>query len=341
MKKFMAVLPAAASLLGIGIAQAEPVAKLYGVMDMGAQYQNTADGDSVKMVSGGLFATVFGIQGGEDLGNDLRVNFQLEQGFSGTDGSAISATSAFNRLAWVGLSGTYGELRVGRQKKPEYLFLNGLVDPVAAKSIASPMNNFNTFSVRSNNAITYILPDIHGLTGQVMVGLRDEKTSPDNGLQFYNVAARYVFGAYEFGAGYEQQDNATDTSTKTVVRLLGAYRHGPVRYYLSYNTESQSDRSEKRNIYGAAAGYAINPKNQLALMYGYAQDRTGQGNNAQQVGAIYQHFLSKSTILYGAVALIDNKNQAAYTANGTEYTGPDVEPGSFVRGIDLGITFKF
>jgi predicted porin len=76
-------------------------------------------------------------------------------------------------------------------------------------------------------------------------------------------------------------------------------------------------------------------------MYGYAHDRTGQGNNAQQVGLTYEYFLSKATTLYAATGFIQNRNEADFTLNGTSYAGVTVAPGSNTRGVTLGMVHSF
>ncbi|WP_250502490.1 porin [Caballeronia sp. AZ7_KS35] len=322
-------------------AHAQSSVTLYGIVDNGIEYQNGGQGSAVRAVSSGLFATVYGLRGSEDIGGGYRVNFQLEQGFSGVTGAATDPTAAWNRLAWLGMTGPFGELRVGRQKKPEYLFLNGEIDPTAVKSIASPINNFQDVTVRASNAIAYLAPTIYGFTAQAMISLRDQTTKPSNGLRFYNVVARYVNGPFRVSAGYESQGNATGSSVQKVWRAAAGYRAGNLRLYLAYQSERQTDNSEKRDIYEASTSYQLDPFNLVSVMYGYAHDRAAQGKNAQQIGLTYEYFLSKATNLYVAAGLIDNHGKADYTLDGTQYSGIPTAPGAYARGVVLGMTHKF
>ncbi|WP_284508355.1 porin [Caballeronia sp. NCTM5] len=322
-------------------AQAQSSLTLYGIVDNGIEFQNGGQGSVGRAVSSGLFATVYGLRGSEDIGGGYRVNFQLEQGFSGVTGAATDPTAAWNRLAWVGMSGPFGELRIGRQKKPEYLFLNGEIDPTAVKSIASPINNFQDVTVRASNAIAYFAPTIYGLSAQAMISLRDQTMKPSNGLHFYNVVARYVNGPVRLSAGYESQGNPTGSSVQKVWRAAAGYRAGNLRMYLAYQSERQTDNSEERDIYEASMSYLLDPFNLLSVMYGYAHDRAGQGKDAQQIGLTYEYFLSKATSLYAAAGLIDNHGQANYTLDGTQYSGISTAPGAYARGIVLGMTHKF
>jgi predicted porin len=76
-------------------------------------------------------------------------------------------------------------------------------------------------------------------------------------------------------------------------------------------------------------------------MFGYAHDRLGQGNNAQQIGVTYSYSLSKRSTLYGSAGFIQNRNQAKFTLNGTGYTGLAVAPGTDSRGVVVGMVHRF
>jgi predicted porin len=341
MKKQLVFLSGIASACVLHAAYAQSSVTLYGVIDNGIEYQSGGNGGVVRASSGGLDATVYGLTGTEDIGGGVHINFKLEQGFSAFTGAASVASDAFNRLAWVGVSGDFGEFRFGRQKKPEYLFLNNEMDAIGVQSIGSPINNFNSETVRASNAIAYLAPTFYGLTAQFMVSMRDSTTKPSNGIQFYNVAVRYVNGPFHAAAGYEQQGAADGTSLQRILRAVTSYKLGSARFFLAYQSERQTDNSENLRIYSASASYSFSPADRLSLMYGFAHDRTGMGNNAQQIGLTYAYYLSKSTILYTSAGFIQNRNKANFTLNGTEYSGIDVVPGSNARGAIVGVIHKF
>jgi len=67
---------------------------LYGVVDLGLKYshvdadQSGVDAvDKLEMKSGSQSGSRFGIKGAEDVGNGLKVGFQLENGFDADTGS--------------------------------------------------------------------------------------------------------------------------------------------------------------------------------------------------------------------------------------------------------------
>ncbi|WP_144139627.1 porin [Paraburkholderia sp. BCC1884] len=341
MKKLLALAAGVASSCVFNAAYAQSSVTLYGIIDNGLEYQNAGAGAVVRAVSGGLFASRYGLKGSEDIGGGLRINFQLEQGFSGVTGAASNSAAAFNRQAWVGVSGNFGEARFGLQNTPQYIFMNPELDPVAVMSIGSPMNNFNSLTVRVNNAISYFTPTVYGLSAQFMVAMRDTTTRPTNGIQFYNAAARYVNGQFRAAAAYEQAANATGTSILRIFNAGTSMGVGAARFYLAYHTERQTDNSVKRDVYEVSGSYSFTPADQLSLMYGYAHDREGQGNNAQQVGLTYSYSLSKRTTLYGSAGFIQNRHQAHFTLNGTGYAGIAVAPGADTRGVTIGLLHRF
>lgn len=329
----------AASACAGGAADAQVSVTPYGTIDNAMEYQNGGAGSVTRAVSSALFATVYGFKGSENLGSGVRINFQLEDGFDATTGAASDSSAAFNRLAWIGVSGSFGELRVGRQKKPQYLLLNNETDPTGVRSIASPMNNFGDDSVRSSNAIAYFTPPLYGFTEQFMVALREEENQPT--LLSWNAVVRYVNGPFRAVAGYEKTGKAALTLEQKVLRTVASYGIGNARLYLAYQREERNDASEKLQIYEASGSWRFHPANQVSLLYGYARDRSGKGNDARQLGLLYEYTLSKRTLLYSASGLIQNRNQAQYTLDGTQYSGIPGAPGANVRGINLGISHKF
>lgn len=339
---------------------AQSTVTLYGVLDNGFAYQNAGNGNSaIKAVPGGLFATRYGLKGSEDIGGGLHVNFQLEQAFSGQTGAATDPTKAFNRLAYVGMSGGFGEVRFGLQNTPQYDVLQAAMDPSWVKSIASPMNNFNALIIRANNGISYYTPTFGGLNAKFMVALRDGTTSTGNGIGLYNVVVQYINGPLNVAAGYERGDEpavgaggsynlagGASAGTGAVLSVFNAgasYAVGANRIWLAYHTENLTNtpQYQQHDVYQISDSYQIDPFALLSVMYGYLHDRTGKGNNAQELGVLFEYSLSKATELYTAAGFIQNKNQAAYTLSGTAYSGLAVTPGTNNRGIGVGLVHKF
>lgn len=148
-----AALAASAPLL----ASAQSVT-LYGVVDTGVEWVNNvgaAKSSLVRMPN--LTATVpsrWGMRGTEALGGDLKAAFVLESGFAPDSGVANQGGRLFGRQAWVGLSGKWGQVSVGRQYT--MLFWSNLEADMLGPNIygSSSLDSYLP-NARADNAIAY------------------------------------------------------------------------------------------------------------------------------------------------------------------------------------------
>jgi len=129
-----------------------------------------------------------------------------------------------------------------------------------------------------------------------------------------------------------------------VFNAAASYAIGANRIWLAYHTENLTNtpKYKQHDVYQISDSYQFSPFALISLMYGYVHDRTGAGNNAQQLGLLFEYYLSKSTELYTAAGFIQNRNHASYTLSGTAYSGLTVPPGTDdTRGIGVGLVHKF
>ena len=97
---------------------------MYGKVDTGLRYQTNeittgvealnTDEDTFSMENGLNSASRFGVKGTEDLGNGLKVGFQLENGFKSDSGEFKTGGKLFDRQATVSLYSDFGTLTMGR-----------------------------------------------------------------------------------------------------------------------------------------------------------------------------------------------------------------------------------
>ena len=77
--------------LASSAAFAQTNVQIYGIVDAAMAYVNNSQGrDGFAVQSGVLAGNRIGFKGTEDLGNGLKANFVLEQGFNLNDGSQAS-----------------------------------------------------------------------------------------------------------------------------------------------------------------------------------------------------------------------------------------------------------
>src|SRR5450830_1886464 len=130
MKKTLIAL---AALAVVSAASAQSTVTLYGVVDMAIASQKDTNSlgtngvatetQKVGVDQGILSRSRIGFKGTEDLGGGLKADFVLEYGVNPDE----AATAMFNRQSYVGLSGGFGAVTIGRQYTP-YHIVQGAVD---------------------------------------------------------------------------------------------------------------------------------------------------------------------------------------------------------------------
>jgi predicted porin len=114
-------------------ANAQSSVTLYGAIDTGLLYQSTSaayfsprlpnSGSVFAAKDGGLYGSIWGLKGSEDIGSGYKVNFELQGVFVSTNGKlglsdTPGASAIFNQQASVGVSGPFGRIDAGRQFVP-------------------------------------------------------------------------------------------------------------------------------------------------------------------------------------------------------------------------------
>lgn len=178
MKKIVA---AAAGVLFCQLAAAQSSVTLYGLMSVGIEYVNAEKGHSnIKMLSGTMQNSRWGLKILEDLGGGYAVIAQLENGFDITSGAFQQGGRMFGRQAFLGLSSNqFGSITLGRQYDLFWDDLQQFEAATASHSLAVHIgDNDNAFGgFRYNNSVKYVSPDFHGLSVQGLYALSNQAGS--------------------------------------------------------------------------------------------------------------------------------------------------------------------
>jgi predicted porin len=193
---------------------------LYGIVDNGFSYASsqtslgsTSGGRSaIKMASGIWNGSRFGLKGTEDLGGGFQTVFQIENGFSSTNGALATNGLIFNRQAFVGVnSKSLGSLTMGRQY-PSYYQLFQPFGPTfwSTGSIAAHPGDIDGLDsvYRANNTLLYVSPSFAGFkySGSYSLGGVPEST---NRGSTWSLAAQYLQGPVGFGVAFSRINNST------------------------------------------------------------------------------------------------------------------------------------
>lgn len=315
-----------------GMASAQSTVTIYGLLDAYVGSVKTGGGTpaSVRQTavnSGGIQTSRFGLKGTEDLGGGLKANFQLESGFNLDTGAAsaytnpftgASSASVFSRQSWVGLSGGFGELKVGKMWTP-YDDLVGSGMSAFNANVFVPSANVwsssNTYNDRPGNSIYYATPDFGGFTGAAMYSFGENKTPAVKAGKIASFNVAYNGGPLFVGLAYQTEKANGSAVTTKFTQLNGSYDFGVAKLLASYgNVKNGTDVSgvaaPRVKEYQIGADFPVTGA--FTLSGGYARSKsTGLPVEIKHTGygLMGLYAMSKRTNLY--VGAQFNKQQSA------------------------------
>ncbi len=308
MKKSLIAL---AALAAVGAASAQSTVTLYGRVDasIGAS-KNTVTNVSTSQVfngsAGGLTGSRWGMRGTEDLGGGLKAVFQLENRLSVDDGND---TGGFQGDAFVGLSGDFGTVHLGRT----YTAFDGVKAVSVGSSVfdsAFTPNALPAYAVRAANQVKYVSPSYSGFTATVTSGLRESTLATAKNTN--GVALAYSAGPLTLAAG-AQKDAAGENRG-----LTGAYNLGVASVSVGYSTLNGANNGNDSKGINLGVNVPMGAFN-FSVGYGSGDTETNAGAKVSEysgvgLGATYS--MSKRTRLYAGL-----KNENTENAAGTKLTG--------------------
>jgi predicted porin len=340
---------AAAALVACGAAHAQSSVTVYGVLDAGIRYSSglglsttsspsPSAGNTAAMESGVDRSGRLGFRGQEDLGDGLKALFTMESELyvnngtvnpnTGTakDTTATTANKLFNRQEYVGLSGKFGTVLLGRQQSAirdiidnidavggrfssfnpnlQYTTLNssGLVS--SATTYYGTGNPGNDSMMRQDNMVKYIA-DVGPVQGTLIYSAGGVSGST-GAASSTEAALRYRDGPLSLAAAYQNMNNSDDTLKLKAYTAGGRYTIGDWQIAANYGS-NKADRTLttqiKTDIYSLGTTYAATQKIDLTIGY-YHVKREWDGPaakpeaNIKRVLAYAEYKLSKRTLAY-------------------------------------------
>jgi len=258
MKKSLIALAALASISAFA-QTAAPAVTVYGLIDISYSKVSTAD-DGLLLNDKNSTSRV-GLKGSSDVGGGMKANFNLESGGILVSGrsittnttttstlanNAVTSTSTststqaalFDRQAWAGLSGSFGEVRAGTQDPVGFQTNIGFdLNGAANDSQAAFLAGVPTLGNGGKTLAQYISPDFGGLKVQLgYMPKGDNKALVDaNGKASYAAGVSYVRGPLALAAAYESA--STDTVGQTGNNwssVSGSYDFGVAKLVATY-----------------------------------------------------------------------------------------------------------
>lgn len=316
-----------AALACLGAAHAQSSVQLTGLVDMYVGSMKLAGQDRTSIAeSGGLSTSWWGVQGTEDLGGGMKAGFNLGAFFQADDGGPgrFPGDTYFARDANVSLSGSFGQVLLGRTSAPNFLpsvFANPFGDSFEVSPLILHENvwflggqKLGTTPADTgwSNQIRYTTPNMGGLT--INVAYQFGEVAAQNSKKNVGVNATYRTGGLMLTGFYEraQVNNPTGGlltgGTQQDWMLGGSYDFGVVKLYGTYGAAKTKDNdsydgktaslgldipvSKAGTVKAAVAHTKLQATDGVTFAFDGKRTTTSIG---------YDHFLSKRTDVYGVV----------------------------------------
>ncbi|GGC79969.1 porin [Undibacterium terreum] len=336
-------------------ASAQSSVTIYGSIDAGLRRQTNVDaaGNSkISMGSNGTYnSNRLGFKGIEDLGSGMNAHFVLESGFNTATGSYDSPTVAFNRSAFVGVTGDFGNLDLGRQYSLAFKTIGtyepfnykfpAITSPVAGVALFFPATFSGGGATRFNNDAQYTAV-FGGLRASLEYALGE--VAGDNTRNTVKaVALTYTTSPFNVGGTYMSTDIGGFKDKYWT--LGGAYSANGLRIsagYVKETLETVAHVDFEQKSYWGGVSYVVTPQIELTGAY-YVTDSKAFTNPAAIINGKRKNLviagtyaLSKRTNFYVEA---DNKKLTNAFVGTTQLLGP-INNGT-QNGFSFGITHLF
>ena len=341
-------------------AAAQSSVVVWGVMDAAARHvSNEGRGGIDSLVSGSNSTSRLSFRGVEDLGNGLSAGFHLEHGLLLDTGATASSTLFWDRRATVSIiSKSFGEIRAGRDFVPTYsnwsrydpfsyvgvAGSNNFVSATPVGPIRSAFGSGGNTTVRSSNAVQYLLPGgLGGLEGGLMLAAGEGGTAANGQHKVIGLRLGYAASAWGVSAAHTRSENDLTVAGPHKDSAIGAnLKVADLRLSMAYREFKVNQAKQSNLLIGAilavgAAGEVKASVNRVNLS-GRVGTTAIDANDATQLGLGYVHNLSKRTALYATFSRVDNKGVATFVVPG----GPSgIAGGRTSTGYEAGLRHSF
>ncbi len=349
---------------------------LFGAADLNVRSVTSGTNKFNGIAQDGIYGSRFGVNGTEDLGGGLKANFHFEGGMAPDVGT--SAKFDFQRRSTIGLSGGFGEVRLGRDYTP--LFTVALVaDPFGTVGVGSSYNVANSVTsnasatatsfataqaaaattvagstvaagtvfadpnaVRANNSVTYYSPSFSGfsVSGMYSFGIENTNLAKKSGAMT-SVKLAYANGPVSVAlANQVTKGGVAATSTGDSQKWTTNFLAGS--YDLGVAKLSAGYKTDKTDaITGTLKSTILGvaaPVGALTLKASYVARKLASAKVANQVAVGGIYDLSKRTSVYAAYSTLTN--ESGYGMNVGSAAASDFT-GLKSKGFEAGVKHSF
>ncbi|MCF8179134.1 MAG: porin [Sulfuritalea sp.] len=320
-KKFVAL--AIAGLASGGVL-AQSNVSIYGVIDTGMESKTVSSHPTAasnmtrtNVIGGQFISNRLGFKGSEDLGGGMKANFVIETAIS-TDAPAASTLG--DRAMTIGLSGSFGQVNLGRQYTPMFHVVsaadafNYAGSAATGSASAASIIGANTTS-RQSNSIRWDSPKWSGVTAAVLwtAGTEGTTTATNTFGAGWGWNLRYANGPLTLGYAYDRASPTAASGGDTDRNAVsGSYNFGPATLLGGYITNKVGRASTVSNaVTYLGVRVPVSTAGMVRVQWGQMNDKLAANADQQFWSLGYSHSLSKRTTAYMQYGNFDNKVNTA------------------------------
>lgn len=366
----MRLSPWTLALLGLfGSATQAQTVTIYGLLDASVEHLDhvgAAGASLTRMpgLTGGAAPSRLGIRGSEDLGGGLKAVFTLEQGFGVDAGTLNQGGRAWGRQAYVGLSGDWGSLTLGRQYS--MLFWSQLdADLLGPNMFGSGSLDSYLPNARVDNALAY-----RGSFGAWTLGAtysfgRDavnagpspsgtncagENASDSSACRQWSLLAKVDAGAWGMTAAIDEIRGGAGAFAGLTSSALRDRRSTVTGWFkpaaglklgagLISRRNDASATTPRSDLWYLGAAYNLSPQWVLDGEL-FRLDYKNSANRATLFALRSSYSLSKRTALYATVGHVSNDGTLAVSVTNAA-PGANPAAGGTQTGLGAGVRHSF
>lgn len=349
----------------VSAAHAQSSVTLYGHFDTSLAYVQSGPGKATyAMTSGNHIGAGFGLRGAEDIGGGFKVVFNLENGFSPTNGAFASSGSSplmFGRQAWVGFTrADLGTLTFGRQYD---FMLSGMCKYASGCLLGSPFDRAATTTAtissllggngsnpdldrlggaRVDNAVKYTSTNFGGAGASfgAIYGLGGAPGSFTQGST-YGLYTGYALGPIDLGVAYTNKQDPTSGSRYTNLAAGGSYTVG--KFVLDVLLTQARWTAYQDTVSGVDVNFRYAFTSTVTVLVGYTFSDPNHGlqnhlmRGKRSTGGLEaDYYLSKRTDLYASFAY-----QKASDGQAAQFLFQTPSSSTWATMVQLGIRHRF
>ena len=317
--------------------------QIYGILDAAAGAVNQGRGWTRQLMSGGQSGSRLGFTGSEDLGGGLRATFRLESQINLDDGSTGLGVF-WGRRAHVGLSGSFGEVLLGRDYSPGfYSVQQNDIGSLGMFGTLQSVHSLDIETARFNNGIFYTSPDFSGLQLRAMYSFGERADPPLDGGNSAGLGAYYKAGPLHFNVYYHDIKVATPGQASSTTRRQygggGGWNFGDWRLTAALGQSDPPGDHDKVTYLSSGVGVRTGLGEVMAQAMRLKSEVT-QGH-ATTLGLSYIHLLSKRTNVYASVGRTRNDSRGSFPLNNSQTSFAPSSAGLAVSGAMIGMRHTF